>query len=118
MDHSLQTISYIADIGSLVVLMARRKLPRRAEAAEEKRLYKMICHVFHSADVSGSESLGRAGWWWGPGPHPAVVTGCLVSVRGRRREPGHPPHVEGPGEKRMGLAPRRCRAGARMLCSS
>ncbi|KAI1230453.1 hypothetical protein IHE44_0009910 [Lamprotornis superbus] len=51
MDHSLQTISYIADIGSLVVLMARRKLPRRSEAAEEKRLYKMICHVFHSADV-------------------------------------------------------------------
>ncbi|XP_009987696.1 PREDICTED: amyloid beta A4 precursor protein-binding family A member 3, partial [Tauraco erythrolophus] len=31
MDHSLQTISYIADIGSLVVLMARRKLPRRSE---------------------------------------------------------------------------------------
>lgn len=81
MDHSLQTISYIADIGSLVVLMARRKLPRRAEAAEEKRLYKMICHVFHSADVSGSETLGRAGWCWGPGPHPAVVTGCLVSLR-------------------------------------
>lgn len=51
MDHSLQTISYIADIGSLVVLMARRKLPRRLEVAEEKRLYKMICHVFHSADV-------------------------------------------------------------------
>lgn len=51
MDHSLQTISYIADIGSLVVLMARRKLPRRSEVAEEKRLYKMICHVFHSADV-------------------------------------------------------------------
>lgn len=51
MDHSLQTISYIADIGSLVVLMARRKLPRRSEVTEEKRLYKMICHVFHSADV-------------------------------------------------------------------
>ncbi|XP_054037967.1 amyloid-beta A4 precursor protein-binding family A member 3 isoform X3 [Rissa tridactyla] len=50
MDHSLQTISYIADIGSLVVLMARRKLPQRSEVAEEKRLYKMICHVFHSAD--------------------------------------------------------------------
>lgn len=57
MDHPLQTISYIADIGSIIVLMARRKLPRRADASQEKRLYKMICHVFHSADVS----LGGAG---------------------------------------------------------
>ncbi|XP_032059596.1 amyloid-beta A4 precursor protein-binding family A member 3 [Aythya fuligula] len=61
MDHSLQTISYIADIGSLVVLMARRKLPRRAEAAEEKRLYKMICHVFHSADAQIiAQAIGQA----------------------------------------------------------
>lgn len=63
MDHSLQTISYIADIGSLVVLMARRKLPRPSEVAEEKRLYKMICHVFHSADVRQhtSPSGGQGG---------------------------------------------------------
>ncbi|NXJ12560.1 APBA3 protein, partial [Odontophorus gujanensis] len=61
MDHSLQTISYIADIGSLVVLMARRKLPRPAEAAEEKRLYKMICHVFHSADAQIiAQAIGQA----------------------------------------------------------
>ncbi|NXE14681.1 APBA3 protein, partial [Lophotis ruficrista] len=61
MDHSLQTISYIADIGSLVVLMARRKLPRRSEAAEEKRLYKMICHVFHSADAQViAQAIGQA----------------------------------------------------------
>ncbi|XP_062366069.1 amyloid-beta A4 precursor protein-binding family A member 3 isoform X2 [Cinclus cinclus] len=59
MDHSLQTISYIADIGSLVVLMARRKLPRRSEVAEEKRLYKMICHVFHSADVCIRKQKGE-----------------------------------------------------------
>ncbi|XP_058019480.1 amyloid-beta A4 precursor protein-binding family A member 3-like isoform X2 [Ahaetulla prasina] len=51
MDHPLQTISYIADIGNIVVLMARRKLPRRADAATEKQLYKMICHVFHSSDA-------------------------------------------------------------------
>uniref|UniRef100_A0A8B9SRV4 Amyloid-beta A4 precursor protein-binding family A member 3 n=1 Tax=Anas platyrhynchos TaxID=8839 RepID=A0A8B9SRV4_ANAPL len=51
MDHSLQTISYIADIGSLVVLMA----------AEEKRLYKMICHVFHSADAQIiAQAIGQA----------------------------------------------------------
>ncbi|KFQ76687.1 Amyloid beta A4 precursor protein-binding family A member 1, partial [Phoenicopterus ruber ruber] len=61
MDHSLQTISYIADIGSLVVLMARRKLPRRSEMAEEKRLYKMICHVFHSADAQIiAQAIGQA----------------------------------------------------------
>ncbi|KAL7992972.1 hypothetical protein Chor_017228 [Crotalus horridus] len=51
MDHPLQTISYIADIGNIVVLMARRKLPRRADASTEKQLYKIICHVFHSSDV-------------------------------------------------------------------
>ncbi|NWU93194.1 APBA1 protein, partial [Upupa epops] len=61
MDHSLQTISYIADIGSLVVLMARRKLPQRLEVAEEKRLYKMICHVFHSADAQIiAQAIGQA----------------------------------------------------------
>ncbi|NXX21116.1 APBA3 protein, partial [Podargus strigoides] len=61
MDHSLQTICYIADIGSLVVLMAQQKLPRRSEAAEEKRLYKMICHVFHSADAQViAQAIGQA----------------------------------------------------------
>ncbi|NWW53386.1 APBA3 protein, partial [Pedionomus torquatus] len=61
MDHSLQTISYIADIGSLVVLMARRKLPQRSEVAEEKRLYKMICHVFHSVDAQViAQAIGQA----------------------------------------------------------
>ncbi|NXD71839.1 APBA1 protein, partial [Eolophus roseicapillus] len=61
MDHSLQTISYIADIGSLVVLMARRKLPRQAQGAGEKRLYTMICHVFHSADAQViAQAIGQA----------------------------------------------------------
>ncbi|NXR11254.1 APBA1 protein, partial [Semnornis frantzii] len=61
MDHSLQTISYIADIGSLVVLMARRKLPRRSEWVEEKRLYKLLCHVFHSADAQViAQAIGQA----------------------------------------------------------
>ncbi|NXN09806.1 APBA1 protein, partial [Indicator maculatus] len=61
MDHSLQTISYIADIGSLVVLMARRKLPQRSEGAEEKRLYKLLCHVFHSADAQViAQAIGQA----------------------------------------------------------
>lgn len=62
MDHPLQTISYIADIGSIVVLMARRKLPRRAEDTPgEKRLYKMICHVFHSSDAQViAQAIGQA----------------------------------------------------------
>ncbi|XP_008940582.1 PREDICTED: amyloid beta A4 precursor protein-binding family A member 3-like, partial [Merops nubicus] len=61
MDHSLQTISYIADIGSLVVLMARRKLPQRPGLAQEKRLYKMICHVFHSPDAQIiAQAIGQA----------------------------------------------------------
>ncbi|XP_043391803.1 amyloid-beta A4 precursor protein-binding family A member 3 isoform X1 [Chelonia mydas] len=61
MDHPLQTISYIADIGSIIVLMARRKLPRRADASQEKRLYKMICHVFHSADAQLiAQAIGQA----------------------------------------------------------
>ncbi|XP_053159998.1 amyloid-beta A4 precursor protein-binding family A member 3 isoform X2 [Hemicordylus capensis] len=61
MDHPLQTISYIADIGNIVVLMARRKLPRRGDASTEKPLYKMICHVFHSADAQLiAQAIGQA----------------------------------------------------------
>ncbi|XP_038239808.1 amyloid-beta A4 precursor protein-binding family A member 3 isoform X1 [Dermochelys coriacea] len=61
MDHPLQTISYIADIGSIIVLMARRKLPRRADTSREKQLYKMICHVFHSADAQLiAQAIGQA----------------------------------------------------------
>ncbi len=61
MDHPLRTISYIADIGNIVVLMARRRMPRpdsqeNVEASDpgqdSKRQYKMICHVFESEDVS------------------------------------------------------------------
>lgn len=61
MDHALRTISYIADIGNIVVLMARRRMPRTASqdciettpgAQEGKKQYKMICHVFESEDVS------------------------------------------------------------------
>lgn len=67
MDHPLRTISYIADIGNMVVLMARRKMIRSHSAQEsldtaetqhtnpardDRRQYKMICHVFESEDVS------------------------------------------------------------------
>nr|4DBB_A Chain A, Amyloid beta A4 precursor protein-binding family A member 1 [Rattus norvegicus] len=53
MDHPLRTISYIADIGNIVVLMARRRMPRSQ--------YKMICHVFESEDAQLiAQSIGQA----------------------------------------------------------
>lgn len=66
MDHSLRSISYIADIGDLLVIMARRRvLPNgaggagvgAAGAAEDDSMHvigttpKMICHVFESEEV-------------------------------------------------------------------
>ncbi|KAK7934268.1 hypothetical protein WMY93_005164 [Mugilogobius chulae] len=65
MDHPLRTISYIADIGNIVVLMARRRMPQSEseESAEEdsKRQYKMICHVFESEDAQLiAQSIGQA----------------------------------------------------------
>lgn len=54
MDHVLRTISYIADIGDLVVLMARRRfVPHDVEDTQKiNRTPKMICHVFESDEVS------------------------------------------------------------------
>ncbi|XP_005987809.1 amyloid-beta A4 precursor protein-binding family A member 2 [Latimeria chalumnae] len=70
MDHTLRTISYIADIGNIVVLMARRRMPRSASqdciettpgAQEGKKQYKMICHVFESEDAQLiAQSIGQA----------------------------------------------------------
>lgn len=70
MDHALRTISYIADIGELVVLMARRRcflthqptdsatetalVPSNVngiDKAANNRTPKMICHVFESDEV-------------------------------------------------------------------
>lgn len=62
MDHALHTISYTADIGSVLVLMARRRLARRpASQAHSQRLYKMICHIFHSEDAQLiAQAIGQA----------------------------------------------------------
>ncbi|XP_057686766.1 amyloid-beta A4 precursor protein-binding family A member 1 [Corythoichthys intestinalis] len=70
MDHPLRTISYIADIGNIVVLMARRRMPRQDSQenvdtsdpeAESKCQYKMICHVFESDDAQLiAQSIGQA----------------------------------------------------------
>ncbi len=52
MDHSLRSISYIADIGDLVVLMAkRRQFPNNTNDETVKRQQKLICHVFESDEV-------------------------------------------------------------------
>ncbi|XP_066507801.1 amyloid-beta A4 precursor protein-binding family A member 1 [Hoplias malabaricus] len=76
MDHPLRTISYIADIGNMVVLMARRKMVRSRSAQEhletadvhqsnsareEHRQYRMVCHVFESEDAQLiAQSIGQA----------------------------------------------------------
>ncbi len=61
MDSALRTISYIADIGSIVVLMARRRMSQASSedfsecpdsASDGKSQYRMICYVFESEDVS------------------------------------------------------------------
>ena len=54
MDHSLRSISYIADIGDLLVIMARRRpVPSEGEDAVQviASTPKMICHVFESDEV-------------------------------------------------------------------
>lgn len=61
MDSALRTISYIADIGSIVVLMARRRTPGASpedfaecpdSASDGTGQHAMICYVFESEDVS------------------------------------------------------------------
>lgn len=63
MDHALRTISYIADIGDLVVLMARRRyVPHDVEEPlKMNRTPKMICHVFESEEAQFiAQSIGQA----------------------------------------------------------
>lgn len=62
MDHALRTISYIADIGDLLVLMARRRaMAGQEEEHKIKRTPKMICHVFESEEAQFiAQSIGQA----------------------------------------------------------
>ncbi|XP_047676095.1 amyloid-beta A4 precursor protein-binding family A member 2 isoform X2 [Tachysurus fulvidraco] len=69
-DDALRTISYIADIGSVVVLMARRRVSQSAaldcnetslNSAEGRKQYRMICYVFESEDAQLiAQSIGQA----------------------------------------------------------
>uniref|UniRef100_A0AAY4B4L1 Amyloid-beta A4 precursor protein-binding family A member 3 n=1 Tax=Denticeps clupeoides TaxID=299321 RepID=A0AAY4B4L1_9TELE len=70
MDNALRTISYIADIGSVVVLMARRRMSHSASldctesgnaAGEGRKQYRIICYVFESEDAQLiAQSIGQA----------------------------------------------------------
>ncbi|CEF68450.1 PDZ domain and PTB/PI domain and Pleckstrin homology-like domain-containing protein [Strongyloides ratti] len=66
MDHALRTISYIADIGDLVVLMARRmsnspSLDDSDGTDSIKKTPKVICHVFESDEAAFiAQSIGQA----------------------------------------------------------
>ncbi|KAG8003116.1 ATP-binding cassette sub-family A member 1 [Nibea albiflora] len=65
MDHALQMISYIADIGDIVVLMARRKRKGQdgdtsSSSASQKKCL-MICHLFSSDDAQIiAQAIGQA----------------------------------------------------------
>ncbi|XP_072291481.1 uncharacterized protein apba2a isoform X2 [Eucyclogobius newberryi] len=70
MDSALRTISYIADIGNIVVIMARTSLSQSSSeelsecpvsAKEAKNQYRMICYVFESEDAQLiAQSIGQA----------------------------------------------------------
>ncbi|CAL8294001.1 unnamed protein product [Gadus morhua 'NCC'] len=69
-DHPLQSITYITDIGDIVVLMARRRVSRpdtqdnvETSASDQSNSfqYKMICHVFESEDAQFiAQAIGQA----------------------------------------------------------
>lgn len=71
MDHALQMISYIADIGDIVVLMARRKRKGQdgdpasnsssSSSSGPQKKCLMICHVFSSDDAQViAQAIGQA----------------------------------------------------------
>ncbi|XP_070765052.1 amyloid-beta A4 precursor protein-binding family A member 3, partial [Enoplosus armatus] len=71
MDHALQMISYIADIGDIVVLMARRKRKGQdsdpasnsssSSSSGPQKKCLMICHVFSSDDAQIiAQAIGQA----------------------------------------------------------
>lgn len=65
MDHSLRTISYIADIGDIVVIMARRRTLASSPGDEtliKKKQTKILCHVFESDEVSHLFSIHFPNW--------------------------------------------------------
>lgn len=63
MDHTLRTISYIADIGDILVIMARRRILTSPDdmLMRRRRQAKIICHVFESEEAQLiAQSIGQA----------------------------------------------------------
>ena len=69
MDHTLRSISYIADIGKLLVIMAKRRAPQSENQDQNQivrdpkpqRSYRVICHVFSSHDAQlMAQAIGQA----------------------------------------------------------
>ena len=54
MDHALRTISYIADIGDILVIMARRRILASPGDVmlRQRRQAKILCHVFECDEVT------------------------------------------------------------------
>lgn len=84
MDSALRTISYIADIGSIVVLMARQRMSQASSEdftespdspGEGPSQYRMICYVFESEDVSFYVAVGTVVQWLEQPPHSKKVLG-------------------------------------------
>jgi len=63
-EHPLRSISYIADIGNLLVIMARRKntFKQPSEKTDQDQPdHKVICHVLSSEDVQlMAQAIGQA----------------------------------------------------------
>uniref|UniRef100_A0A8C6MIG6 Amyloid beta (A4) protein-binding, family A, member 1b n=1 Tax=Nothobranchius furzeri TaxID=105023 RepID=A0A8C6MIG6_NOTFU len=69
LDHPLRTISYIADIGHVVVLMARQRFTKQEgqdneeasnSSQDNKRQYTMLCHLFETEDAQLiAQSIGQ-----------------------------------------------------------
>lgn len=60
MDHPLRSISYIADIDNILVIMAKRSLMMSASSSSSDdqstptsagRQQKLICHIFETDEV-------------------------------------------------------------------
>ncbi|CAH1796220.1 unnamed protein product [Owenia fusiformis] len=63
MDHSLRSISYIADIGDIVVIMAKRRMLNSPsdDSLRRKKQAKIVCHVFESDEAQLiAQSIGQA----------------------------------------------------------
>ncbi|XP_063433167.1 uncharacterized protein LOC134715144 isoform X9 [Mytilus trossulus] len=63
MDHALRTISYIADIGDILVIMARRRILSSPgdDSLRKKKQAKILCHVFESDEAQLiAQSIGQA----------------------------------------------------------